>query len=287
MNKDVIIDYINIFIGVTILSLSVIVLFKPSGIVIGGVSGISILLESITYQTFGKGVPIWLTNTIINIPLFIIGKKVIGKAFFLRSLFGFTVGTTVFYYIGMIEILPVDEFLITIIGGAGVGVGVAFANKSGGSSGGTDLLAAIIKKFHPHLPVNKILTYIDGTIILFGMYIFGIEKGLYALIAAYIVGKTFGIVLEGLTFARIIYIITNKPDELSSALMKKLNRGVTGLQGRGMYTKQEKVVLFTVIAPRQIGILKDITEEIDENAFIIVSDAKEVLGYGFDRKMLK
>ncbi len=287
IDKDVIVDYLNIVLGAIFVAFSTMIFFKPAGIVIGGVSGLSIIVEQLTGSVMDEGIPVWLTNIVMNIPLFILGAKVIGKKFFRRSLFGFIVSTIVFYFLGYVNLNPIDEFLITIIGSVGVGLGVALANKSSGSLGGTELLAVIIKKYYPHIPVNKILMYIDVVIITVGIYIFGVEKGLYALIAAYLVGKTFGAVLEGLTFAKTIYIVTSNPIDVSKELMEKLNRGVTGLHGTGMYTKQDKTVLFTVIAPRQITMLKKITEEIDENAFIIITDAKEVLGYGFDKKVPK
>lgn len=279
MNLNKIKEYLFIFVGAIIISIGVIVFYQPHDLVTGGVSGLSIVLES------AFGTPIWLTSILINTPLFLLGGFVKGKEFFFKSLTGFLSSTLGFYIFEKIPINAEFDLFISMIFGAfcvGAGVGIIFKNQ--GSSGGTDLAAAVVHKYLKEISVSNILFIIDAVIIVIGIFVFGIEKGLYALIAVYIATRTISYVIDGVTFAKAVHIISNKSDEISEMLLSDLVRGVTGFYGKGMYTKIDKTVLYCVVSPKQVVKLKKLVEKIDENAFIIVTDAKEVKGMGFSKE---
>ncbi len=273
-------EYTLVFIGALIISLGVKVFFAPHELVTGGVSGISIILESIV------GVPLWLSSIIINVPLFLIGGFIIGREFLYKSLTGF-IGTTVGFYLLENVVIPVtfDMFISSVIGAVVVGCGVGFIFKNQGSSGGTDLAAQIVHRYFKEISVSNILFFIDTSVIILGIFIFGLEKGLYALIAVYTATRTISYVIDGVTFAKAVHIISDKSDLIAESLLNDLVRGVTGFYGKGMYTKADKTILYCVVLPRQVVKLKKLVEKIDENAFIIVTDAKEVQGMGFSKEI--
>ncbi len=278
MNFKKLREYIVIFIGALIIAFGVEVFFAQHDLITGGVSGISIILESII------GTPLWLSSIFINTPLFLVGRFIIGEDFFYKSLVGF-IGTTIgFYFLESFNLnIYFDLFISTVIGAVVVGIGVGLIFKNQGSSGGTDLAAQIVYKYFKEISISSILFYIDTAVILLGIFIFGIEKGMYGLIAIFIATKTISYVIDGVTFAKAVHIISDKSDLIAESLLSDLVRGVTGFQGKGMYTKADKTILYCVVLPRQVVKLKKIVEKIDENAFIIVTDAKEVQGIGFSK----
>ncbi len=285
MSKKNLIEYFWIAFGAFVIAFGVIVFYSPHELVTGGVSGLAIIIEHVSYNNFGKGIPIWLTSMLFNIPLFAFGGFVRGKEFFKRSICGFTSMTIAFYLLERIYIpATFDIFISTVFGGIIVGIGVGLLFKNSGASGGTDLAAAIVHKIFKDIPVGNILLIMDSTIIVLGVFVFGIEKGLYALISVFTVTKTISFVIEGAAFAKGIHIISDKSEEIADVLMKDLVRGVTGFYGKGMYTKLDKTILYCVVSPKQVVKLKKIVEKVDENAFIIVTDAKEVQGMGFSKE---
>jgi len=149
------------------------------------------------------------------------------------------------------------------------------------STGGTDLLAMVLHKFMPYYTVPQILTVIDGLIVFAGVISFGLTKALYAIIAVYITTKVSDSLLEGLKFAKMAYIISDHYEEIAQMILKDLDRGVTGISATGMYSNKEKKMLFCVVSKKEIVELTDIVAKIDPKAFIIVSDAREVMGEGF------
>ena len=161
----------------------------------------------------------------------------------------------------------------------GVGIGLVFLSQA--TTGGTDLIAAIIQHFWRHYSIADIMQIIDAVIVLAGAYLFGIQMALYAVISIYLVSKVSDGIIEGLKFSKAAFIITQKPDELSQILMNELSRGVTGLSAKGMYSGEEKNMLFCVVSRKEIVQLKELTLTLDPDAFVIVTDVREVLGEGF------
>ena len=161
----------------------------------------------------------------------------------------------------------------------GVGIGLVFLG--GGTTGGTDLLSALIQKYLKHYSIAQIMQFVDGTIVLIGAFVFGVERALYAIIAVFLVTKVSDGLIEGLKFSKSVYIITDKPDRIASMIMNDLDRGVTGISAKGMYSGQEKLMLYCVLGKKQLVYLKEKIDEIDPQAFVIVGDAREVHGEGF------
>ena len=178
--------------------------------------------------------------------------------------------------------LPFVSYGLTSVVCFFMGIGLVFLG--GGTTGGTDMMAAIIQKYLKHYSIAQIMQIIDAGVVLVGMYVFGIHKALYAIIAVYLVTKVSDGLIEGLKFSKAAYIITGKPDEISNMIINDLDRGVTGINAKGMYSGQDKLMLFCVVNKKEIVMLKEKVDEIDPAAFVIVTDAREVHGEGFIEK---
>lgn len=281
MTKRKINHYILIIVGTFLVAGSVNLVYEPLEMVTGGVTGLAIVIKNITSIWFEGGVPIWLTNIILNVPLFIAAVLVRGKTFLKNTLFATVSLTVALYIIPTVDVVYQDYLLASVFGGVigGAGLGLVIATLS--STGGTDLLAMLINKYKPYYTVPQILIIIDGIIVLAGIISFGITKALYAIIAVYITAKISDGILEGLKFAKMAYIISDHYEAIASQIMKELDRGVTGISATGMYSNKEKKMLFCVVSKKEIVKLTEIVSQIDRKAFIIVSEAREVLGEGF------
>jgi uncharacterized membrane-anchored protein YitT (DUF2179 family) len=279
--REDILNYIFIIIGTTILAAGINMFFAKIKLVTGGLSGLAIVIEYVTEKQYGKGIPLWFTNIVVNIPLLAIAARLKGKEFVGKSLFASAYLSFALFYTSYIPAPKVDFLLASIFGGVLVGTGLGFVLRASASTGGTDLAANIIKVYLKNVPMSKIILAIDSTIILIGAFVFGVEKAMYALIAIYIVTKVIDSILEGINFSKGVFIISDHSKQIAEALMKDLNRGVTGINGTGMYTRGEKQVLFVVVGKNQIVPLQKIVKEIDTNAFITITDVREVLGEGF------
>ena len=268
-------DYILILIGASIMGFAIKNIYDPIGLVTGGASGVAIILK----KQFG--VPLWLTNTAINIPLFAAAAKLKGWSFIKRTLLATVTLSVSLYVIPEMPFLMDDLFLTALFGGliTGAGAGIVFACQA--TTGGTDMLAAIIRRWLPHYTLAQILQVLDAVIVLIGAGIFGVTYALYALIAIYAVSKVSDGIIEGMKYSKVAYIISDKSEEIAAAILKKLERGVTALDARGMYSGNRKDVLFCVVSRKEIAQLKELVVGHDAQAFVIVSDAREVLGEGF------
>lgn len=269
-------EVILIIIGTSLLALATGLFYSPNRMVVGGFSGIGIIVEAFT------GIPVSLTNLVLNVPLILVGIKFMGKEFIIKTAF-----STVLYsgVIALCEFLPVytgDIMLTSIYGGILQGAGVGFVLLARGSTGGVDLLSSIIHRFIKYVPISKIILAIDAVIILGGLFVFGTDKTMYALISIFIGSKCTSGILEGMNFSKAAFIISKKSDEIARAIMQKAERGVTSLKGRGMYTGKDTDVLLCVFSQKEIALVKEIVSEIDKEAFVLVTDVKEVLGEGFN-----
>lgn len=268
-------DYILILIGASIMGFAIKNIYDPIGLVTGGASGVAIILK----KQFG--VPLWLTNTAINIPLFAAAAKLKGWSFIKRTLLATVTLSVSLYVIPEMPFLMDDLFLTALFGGliTGAGAGIVFACQA--TTGGTDMLAAIIRRWMPHYTLAQILQVLDAAIVLIGAGIFGVTYALYALIAIYAVSKVSDGIIEGMKYSKVAYIISDKSTEIAAAILKELERGVTALDAKGMYSGNRKDVLFCVVSRKEIAQLKELVVGHDAQAFVIVSDAREVLGEGF------
>lgn len=270
-----------ITIGTALIAFSVASIYDPSGFVTGGFSGLAIIVKQLTAELVPGGVPLAVTNLILNIPVFLIAIRLKGWNYIVKTLFG-TVMLS--FWLGVLPVIPIAEgdFLLTALyGGIVMGAGIGLVFLSQATTGGTDLIAAIIQHFWRHYSIADIMQVIDAVIVLAGAYLFGIQMVLYAVISIYLVSKISDGIIEGLKFSKAAFIITSKPDEVSRILMDDLSRGVTGLSAKGMYSGQKKNMLFCVVSRKEIVRLKELTLSLDPDAFVIVTDVREVLGEGF------
>lgn len=277
-------EFLMILLGTTVLALGINWFTSPLGLVTGGLSGFAIVVKFLSEKVLGYEIPLWITNLALNIPLFLVSIKQRGIEFAKKSLWGVLFLTLALWYTEFIpNLLDVqgDLLLGGIFGGAILGLGVGVVLKVGGTTGGTDMLATIIKFRHNRFPIAKLILVLDGLIILSGMLVFGSTKAMYAIIAVFISSKVINWVLEGTHHAKAAFILSNHSEEISEAIMTKLPRGVTGIKAQGMYTKQAKDMLYVVVSRKEITKLRDMVKAIDHEAFITIADVREVLGEGF------
>ncbi|MBN2221600.1 MAG: YitT family protein [Vallitaleaceae bacterium] len=280
-NRHPLLDFFMIVMGTTLLAISINLFFDPLELVTGGVTGIAIVLKSVTLDFVDGGIPIYVTNLVINIPLFVIAILIKGRNFGAKSLFSTIYLSFALYYTSFMTGVTGDMLLGSVFGGVlgGIGLGLVFAANA--TTGGTDLLASIIQHFIKHISVARIMFLLDALIVVVGLYIFGAEKTMYAIISIYLSAQVIDAILEGIHFSKAAFIISSKNEQISAEIMKQLDRGVTGLEGKGKYSKESKEVLLCVVSKRQIVLLKEIVRDIDKAAFVIVADVREVVGEGF------
>lgn len=269
------VDYAMIMAGTFLIGFAIKNIFDPVRMVTGGVSGVAIIVKELW------SVPLWLTNTVLNIPLFAAGLFVCGWTFIKRTLFATVMLSISLYVLPEVSYMGNDLLLSGLFGGilSGVGMGMVFLTSC--TTGGTDLLAALIQKRFRHYTLAQIMQVLDGLIVLAGASVFGVRTALYALIAIFCVAKVTDGIIEGLKFSKQAYIISEQYREIAEAIMERMGRGVTSLEARGMFSNQEKNMLYCVVSKKEIVRLKEIVAEFDPGAFVIVSDAREVFGEGF------
>ena len=279
-------EYLLIIIGTGLMATAITSCFDAAGMVIGGFSGIAIIVKAGTKGLYGNGVPLWVTNLVLNVPVFILAAKIKGFSFVKKALMG-DISLTVWLAVLPAWKLSEDIFLAALYGGILQGVGIGLVFLGGGTTGGTDLLAAIIQKYMKHYSIAQVMQFVDGAVVVAGMYVFGVERALYAIIAVYLVTKVSDGIIAGLKFSKAVYIITDKPDEVSRMVMEDIDRGITGIRAKGMYSGNDKLMLFCVVGKKELVHLKEMIDEIDPKAFVIVGDAREVHGEGFIEKLQK
>jgi len=268
-------DYILIILGTFMLGFAIKNIYDPVGLVTGGVTGIAIIMKK------QLGIALWVTNTVLNIPLFIASVKLKGWRFIKRTLVAAVSLSVSLYIIPEITFLTDELLLVALFGGimSGVGVGMVFITQA--TTGGTDMLAALIQRALPHYSLAQIMQVLDALIVLVGASIFGITYALYALIAIYTVTRVSDDLIEGMKFSKVAFIISPRTEEIAQAIMDQMDRGVTALNARGMYSGVTRDMLFCVVSKKEIVQLKELVVGHDSQAFVIVSDAREVLGEGF------
>lgn len=275
LNRKPVAEYGCILIGTFLIGIAIKNIYDPVSMVTGGVSGIAIIIKELW------GAPLWLTNAILNIPLFTAAVFVMGWKFIRRTLFATVMLSVSLYVLPETSFLGDDLLLAALFGGILSGAGMGLVLLAGCTTGGTDMLAALIQKRLKYYTLAQIIQVLDGLIVLAGASVFGISTALYALIAIFCVAKVTDGIIEGLKFSKQAYIISEHFQEIADTIMERMGRGVTSLEARGMYSNQEKKMLFCVVSKKEIVILREIVAEYDQNAFMIVSDAREVFGEGF------
>ena len=273
-------DVILILLGTLCMSAPVKLIYEPMKMVMGGFGGFAIVVKYFA-EGFGLDIPVWLTNAALNVPVFIIAFFVIGKDFVAKTLLGAVSFAGWLYIIPTYDICGGDFLLAVAIGGImdGVGIGLIFLTNS--TSGGTDMVSAILHKFFKHYSVPTILFVVDGLIVVLGAFVLGFRNAMYGIITIYVLTKISDTMLEGVKFAKLVYIISDEYEKIAKLIMSEMDRGVTAISARGMYTNKDKSMLFCVVGKKEIVKIKEIAAVTDPKSLIIVSDVREVFGEGF------
>ncbi len=274
--KQILKEIIGTIVGSFIMAVGIALFLLPNQLSSGGITGIA----TITYYLLK--IPMGTVIMAINIPLFLFSGYKIGKAFFIKSIIG-TISLSFFIDIlDKIEPLTNDRFLACVYGGIIIGIGTAILLKENSSTGGSDLISYIAKKYNPTIRTSNIILIIDFVIICLNMLFFReIEIGLYSAIAIYLMGKIIDILFEGIYFTKMMIIISDKSEEIAKSIENEIKRGTTGIYGKGMFTNKEKLILMCVAPRKDIAKIKLMARKIDANSFIIITNSREVLGQGF------
>ena len=278
-------DFLMIAAGTVCMALAVNLVYEPLGMVTGGISGLSIVVRRLTGQWLGKSVPVWLSNLLLNIPIFLTALKIKGKSYMRMTLFANLCFTGALFLIPVPDTPQKDFVLAAVVGGVLTGAGLGLVFSRGCSTGGTDLLGAVIHHFFPYYPVGQILFLLDCLIIAAGAWVFGIRPAVYAVVAIYLTTRLMDAIVAGGNFAKLAYIISDHYEEIGHSVMSQLGRGVTVLDGAGMYTGKQRKMLMCVVDRKQISRVSQIARNIDKKAFVIISDIREVQGEGFVEKV--
>ena len=273
-------DIVYILAGTFLMALGINFAFDPLGLVCGGVTGLAIVVKQLTGLVWEGGLPVWLSNLLFNGPLFVVALVKKGKKYIAKTMFA-TIMLSVWIYFLPIYPLFEDYVLATLFGGVmtGAGIGLVFARMA--TTGGTDLLSALIHDKLKHFSIPQLLAVIDGTIVVLGAVVFGVDNAMYAICVVYLCSKISDGMLQGLKFAKMAHIISDKAEEIAELVLRDVDRGATGVKVQGMYSKEEKKMLICVVTKKEIVELIDIVHKIDPSAFVIVNDVHEVMGEGF------
>jgi uncharacterized membrane-anchored protein YitT (DUF2179 family) len=287
------ISYGLIVVGSFILAAGFVFFINPYNIVPGGVYGIGIVVHHLTLGMLSKsfspdgGFPIGTFGLILNIPLTIIGIKVLGPRFGIKTVVGFVL-TSVFMdmltlFVGNNDPLGLKDevFMGCVFGGVVIGFGLGLIFKARATSGGSDIIAMIIAKY-TRLPLGTLMIYVDSTIVLLGLVVFQDWRiPLYSWIVIFVTGKVIDLVLDGVTYDKTMLIISDHYEEIREKIIVGMERGGTYIPGKGMYSGLDKTIIFTVVSRREVSILQEYILKVDPRAFVTVMSAHEILGEGF------
>lgn len=276
--REQVMAWLQIVIGCVIGAAAYPTFLDPGKIAPGGLTGVAMILKHLW------GWDIGITSLILNIPLFIIGYRAMGKVFAFRSL----VATILFsFLIDLMPLkeIPVEPILGTLYGGILLGIGLGFILRGGATTGGTDMCARMVHKYLPFMSVGMFLFLIDCVVVVAAWIFIGSSEALYALICIFVSGKAVDMVMLGLSSNKACFVITDQWERVSCRLLEEMERGVTQLSARGAYTGTERPVVLCVLPPQEVSRLKEIVRQEDEKAFMFITEAHEALGEGFSSLM--
>jgi uncharacterized membrane-anchored protein YitT (DUF2179 family) len=268
-----------IFLGAALVSVGLEIFLVPNHIIDGGIVGISIILSHLT------GMQLGIFLFLLNLPFLLLGYKQMGKTFALSTLFGVIVMSIGTSFLHPVPELTDDPLLAAVFGGIILGIGVGLVIRFGGSLDGTEIVAIVFNKKLP-LSVGETVMFFNIFILGSAGFIFGWDHAMYSLIAYYIAFKIIDVTIQGLDESRSVWIISDKPQEIGEALLARLGRGVTYLNGEGAYTGDDKKVIFCVVTRLEEAKLRSIIEDIDETAFLAVGSVNDVKGGNFKKKSI-
>ncbi len=266
--------YVQIALGCVLGAAAYPLFLVPNAIAAGGVTGVATILNYL-FKT-----PVGTIALLLNVPLFLIGFRAMGKVFVFRSL----IATLLFSL--LIDLLPLpaltDNLLLAcLFGGVLQGAGLGLILRGGATTGGSDMVARMVHSKKPYITVGAFLFFIDFCVIVAAGFTIQVEYSLYALISIFACAKVMDVVMEGWSHQKACYVITDEYDRVKNELMAQLERGVTVVQARGGYSGADKPMLLCILSAQEVMQLKEIVRQADERAFVFITEAHEVLGEGF------
>ncbi|WP_339265830.1 YitT family protein [Paenibacillus sp. FSL K6-1330] len=263
--------FIFITIGAILMAVALEIFLVPNEIIDGGITGISIVLSSITPINLG------VFLFIINLPFLFIGYKQIGKTFAFSTLYGIVVLSVATTLLHHVDPFTNEKILAVLFGGLVLGLGVGLVIRYGGALDGTEIVAILLSK-KLRMPVGQIIMIINVFIFITAGFVFGADSAMYSIFSYYIAAKVMDIVVEGLDESKSVTIISNEYEEISNAIMQRLGRSTTMIYAKGGYSKEDTQMIYCVITRLEIAKLKTVVQEIDKNAFISIQNVADVLG---------
>lgn len=271
------INIFKIFIGSFLFAIGIQWFYHPASLVSGGVTGIAMIINYMT------NAPVGIMLLVLNVPLFIISLRKYGWKFMAGSLLGTLVSSVAIDLLSLVDVnITTEPLLAAVYGGILDGLGLGIVYSTGATTGGTDVIAKLIREKFPYVNFGTMILALDAVIISAYAIIFQkYESAMYTVIAVYIATRVIDLVLYGSSQSKLCHIISEYSDDIKMAIVEKLNRGVTVLQGKGAYSGQDKQILLCVVKRQQIVEIKKIVKNIDKSAFVIVNDTRDVFGEGF------
>lgn len=250
-------------------------ILEPGLLVAGGFSGLAIIAKE------WLDIPLWVTNVVLNIPVFIVAFFWLGKGVVMGSLITTVAFSVAVGVLPQWNILEGDVFLSTVMGGMVMGAGLGIVLLTGASSGGVDMISLLVNHRNRRMPVAWVMFAIDAVIIIAGGVLFGWQRAIYSIISVWLVSLVSEKIMSGPNYTKACIIVSSHSEKISGRIMKELERGITGLKGRGMYTGSPELVLFCVVSRHEMSQIRKIVYEEDEKAFMTMCDVSEVIGEGF------
>lgn len=268
-------EYFLLILGAGIASAGFSFFILPCALVSGGVSGIAVIINHLL------GVSVGIINLGINVPLFLLARKKLGKKFLLKSLIGTVLMSVFIDALPQIDFAQSDMLLAAIFGGMLIGIGLALCFTVGGSTGGIDIITKLILDKYPNFSTGNMILILDGIIIAASMLVMGVEGGLYSLLTVIISSKTIDLITSGYSQAKLYWIISDKSEEISRKIMVELGRGVSFIEVTGAFSQVKKNAIICLVGRQDVIKLKQIIKKADSTSFTFVLPAAEVLGNGF------
>lgn len=289
-------SYMSLLVGAFLAAAAVNIFYVPANLTMGGVSGLATIIHHVLPVT----IPLGVLTILINLPIFIAGMRIVSRRFLFDSLIG-----TLVYGVMIDATAPLfnefymrfivgpngeapDLVIIALFGGLLFGIGLGLTLKPGFTTGGTDIIAVLVRRKLKHLSLGQLLWVMDFIVIALSALAYSRDQSnvmiltLYSVLALFVCSKSIDLILEGFDYKRAAFIISAKQEQIAERILAEMERGLTGLKGQGMYTKEDHDVLVCVLTSKEIPLLQQIVGEEDPKAFIFVMDAREVLGEGFE-----
>jgi len=270
-------NFIRIILGAFIFAIGIQWFFHPVSMISGGMTGISMIINLLT------GFPTGIMIIILNVPVFIIALRRYGFKFMVTSLIGMLASSVAIDILSIWDFAATDDpFLAAIFGGLLCGMGLGLVYSTGATTGGTDIVAKLIREKKPYVNFGTFVLILDATVIAAYAAIFGrFDNAMYTVISVYVSTRIIDLILYGTSQCKLCHIISERSEEIKSEIVKTLNRGVTVIQAKGAYSGLDKQILLCVVKRQQIVEIRRIVKGIDTSAFVIVSDTRDVFGEGF------